>query len=527
MDHVSSAICVLGEEAETVISDSLADKGVKHQMSERHESKVKTEEEDDMSCGDLGDGLCRKPGGIYEQTPGAVAETITSRHGSDVDDSVFSTSVTEDEKNAITSSHWTKYSNLHNSFHKLTTSDGTSTSRRSSSNGSQVEISNEELKVKLQEVVEEAEFLRCELEVTQQQLDGKYEALKILQSMAVFDKATAHTKTLLQKTGERNKILEKEVNILQWENDWKLDKFKNLEQIWIGRYDRICIENAELSKTLAAKDSEIRNLKSENTILNQQCSELLAMLDAKDQQTFQSTLPVNKKGFTEVTTLELGVLGACHCNGTGGEPCACARMAAATRKQLLQQKQEFDLQRKREEEAYIVADAFRIAFEHQLKRTNDQTLRISEVEKLHRKASKKGLVWNQIKDPIQGTKVIHSTLGQKLKGLFSSSTDHKNLEVLDDTREVLRLLIDLLNDKEEALAHQRKVSYMLARRVEDLERKSLRKDTAATEIFKVDHCQKRLHDLKNNSFLSTDRNPSEHKTVLRTNSSPAGYFMGN
>ncbi|XP_060692288.1 coiled-coil domain-containing protein 125 isoform X2 [Hemiscyllium ocellatum] len=432
-------------------------------MSERHESKVKTEEEDDMSCGDLGDGLCRKPGGIYEQT-----------------------------------------------------------------SGSQVEISNEELKVKLQEVVEEAEFLRCELEVTQQQLEGKYEALKILQSMAVFDKATAHTKTLLQKTGERNKILEKEVNILQWENDWKLDKFKNLEQIWIGRYDRICIENAELSKTLAAKDSEIRNLKSENTILNQQCSELLAMLDAKDQQIFQNTLPVNKKGFTEVTTLELGVLGACHCNGTGGEPCACARMAAATRKQLLQQKQEFDLQRKREEEAYIVADAFRIAFEHQLKRTNDQTLRISEVEKLHRKAPKKGLVWNQIKeDPIQGTKVIHSTLGQKLKGLFSSSTDQKNLEVLDDTQEVLRILIDLLNDKEEALAHQRKVSYMLARRVEDLERKSLRKDTAATEIFKVDNCQKRLNDLKNKSFLSTDRNPSEHKTVLRTNSSPAGYFMGN
>ncbi|XP_048451138.1 coiled-coil domain-containing protein 125 isoform X2 [Rhincodon typus] len=467
-------------------------------MSERHESQVKAEEEDDMSCGDLGDGLCRKPGGIYEQAPSSTAETRRSRRGSDVDDSVFSRSITEDEKNAITFSHWTKYSNLYNSFHKLKTSDGTSMSRRSSSNGSQAEISNEELKVKLQEVTKEAEFLRCELEVTQQQLEGKYEALKILQSM--------------------------QVNILQWENDFKQDKFKNLEQLWIGRYDRMCIENGELSKTLEARDSEIRDLKSENTILNQQCSELLAMLDAKDQQTFQRTLPVNKKDFTEVTTLELGVLGACHCIGTGGEPCSCARMAAATRKQLLQQKQEFDLQRKREEEAYIMADAFRIAFEHQLKRTNDQTLRINEVEKLHRKGPKKGLVWNRMKeDPIWRTKVIHTPLGQKLKGLFSSSPDQKNLEALEDTQEVLKILIDLLNDKEEALAHQRKVSYMLARRVEELEQNYLRKDTPATEISKVDHCQKGWHD----SFLSTDRNQSEHRTVLRTHSSPAGYFVGS
>ncbi|XP_048383218.1 coiled-coil domain-containing protein 125 isoform X3 [Stegostoma tigrinum] len=477
---------------------SLEANGVKRLMSERHESQMKAEEEDDMSCGDLGDGLCRKPGGIYEQAPNSTAETRSSRHGSDADDSVFSRSVTEDEKNAVTFSHWTKYSNLYNSFHKLTTFDRTSRSRRSSSNGSQAEISNEELKVKLEEVMKEAEFLRCELEITQQQLQGKYEALKILQSM--------------------------EVNILQWENDLKQDKFKNLEQLWIGRYDRMCIENGQLSKALEARDREIRDLQSENTILNQQCSELLAMLDAKDQQTFERTLPVNKKDFTEITTLELGVLGACHCTGTGGGPCTCARIAAATRKQLLQQKQEFDLQRKREEEAYVMADAFRIAFEHQLKRTNDQTLRISEMEKLHRKGSKKGLVWNRMKeDPVRRTKVIHTPLGQKLKGLFNSSADQKNLEVLEDMQEVLKILIDLLNDKEEALAHQRKVSYMLARRVEELEQNYLRKDTPATEISKDDHCQKRWHD----SFVSTDRNRSEHRTVLRTNSSPAGYFMGS
>ncbi|XP_078420498.1 coiled-coil domain-containing protein 125 isoform X3 [Cetorhinus maximus] len=460
-------------------------------MSERHGTQMKVQE-DDMSSGDLGDGLCRKPGGIYEQKRGSIAETTRSRQGSDADDCIASRSVKEDEKNGITFSHWTKYGNLYNSFHKRTTSDGTSTSRWSNSSGSQVEMSNEELKLRLQKVVEEAEFLRCELEVTQQQLEGKYEALKILQSMAVLDKATTHTKTLLQKTGERNKILEKEVNLLQWENDLKQDKFKNLEQFWIGRYDRMCIENAELAKTLEARDAEIRDLKSENAVLNQQCSELLAMLDAKDQHTFQRTLPVNKKDFTEVTTLE------------------------------------FDLQRKREEEAYIMVDAFRIAFEHQLKRTNDQTLRITEVEKLHRKDPKKGLVWKRTKeDPINKTKVIHTTLGQKLMGLFNSSTDCKKLEVLEDPQEVLKILIDLLNDKEEALAHQRKVSYMLARSVEEQERNHLRKDTPTIETSEIEHCQKRWHELKNISCPSIDQNRSEHRTLLRTNSSPAGYFVGS
>ncbi|XP_067838871.1 coiled-coil domain-containing protein 125 isoform X2 [Heptranchias perlo] len=491
-------------------------------MSERHAAqKEKVQEEDDMLSGDLGDGLCRKPGGIYEQKRGSIAETTRSRQGSDVSDHVSRRSVKEDEKNGITCFRWTKYGSIYDSFRKLNTPDGIGLSRQLSSTGSEVEMSNEELKLKLQEVAEEAEFLRRELEVTQQQLEGKYEALKILQSLAVLDKATPHTKTLLQKTEERNKILEKEVNVLQWENDFKQDKFKNLEQSWIGRYDRMCIENAELATTLEARDAEIRDLKSENAVLNQQCSELLAMLDVKDQHTFQRTLPTNKNDFTEVTTLELGVLGACHCNGTGTEPCSCARMAAATRKQLLQLKQEFDLQKKREEEAYVMADAFRIAFEQQLKRTNDQTLRITEVETLQRKDLKKGLVWKRPKeDPIYKTKVIHTTLGQRLKGLLNSSADCKKQDVLEDPQEVLRILVDLLNDKEEALAHQRKVSYMLARSVEEQEQNNSRKDTPTIDSSAVHHCQKRWHEFKTISCPSVDQNQSEHRIILRTYSSP-------
>ncbi|CAO2592784.1 Coiled-coil domain-containing protein 125 [Lemmus lemmus] len=64
------------------------------------------------------------------------------------------------------------------------------------------------------------------------------------------------------------------------------------------------------------------------------------------------------------------------------------------------------------------------------------------------------------------------TLGQRLLGMLPSENSSKRTEDQDSPQEVLKMLTDLLNDKEEALAHQRKVSYMLARALED-------KDTAA------------------------------------------------
>ncbi|XP_062924638.1 coiled-coil domain-containing protein 125 [Mobula hypostoma] len=488
-------------------------------MSDRHSvPKGKGPEEDDMLSGDLGDGFYRKPGGIYDRQHSSAAETARSRQGSDCNGDAFSRSVNKDE---YPCQRWSKTGSISGSFHQLSNSDVTSISRQSSTIGVDVEMTNEELKLRLQEVMQEAEFLRSELEVTQQQLEGKYKALKILQSMAMFDKATVHTKTLLQKTGERNKILEKEVNILQWENDFKQDKFKHLEQFWIERLERMCIENTELAKKLEERDAEIRGLKSENALLTQQCSELLSMVNVPDQHAFEKTLPRNINGFTEITALELGVLGACHCKGIGAEPCGCARMAAVTRKQLLALQQEIDLQRKREEEAHLMADAFRSAFEHQLKRTNDQTLRLTEVRKLHRKYLKKGLVWTQSKqDPVDKTEV---NLGQRLKGLFNSSADYKKLELLDDPQEVLRVLIELLNDKEEALAHQRKVSYMMARIIEE-QGQNNSKNTPTIDSSNVLQCQKRSQEFKNISCPSVDQSLRENRTVLRTYSFPPSYF---
>lgn len=59
------------------------------------------------------------------------------------------------------------------------------------------------------------------------------------------------------------------------------------------------------------------------------------------------------------------------------------------------------------------------------------------------------------------------TLGQKLLGMLPLENSSKSTDDQHDPQEVFKTLTDLLNDKEEALAHQRKVSYMLARALED------------------------------------------------------------
>nr|XP_028604838.1 coiled-coil domain-containing protein 125 isoform X2 [Podarcis muralis] len=366
-------------------------------------------EDDDMTCGDLGNGLIRRQSDMYEP------ESFN--------------------------------------IHPETNS----------------EASNEELIQHLQEAEEEIEVLRVELEASQRQLEGKEQALKILQSMAVLDKATCHTKAVFKKTEQQKRALEKEINVLQWEIKINQEKFKNTEESWAEKYDRIYCENAALKETLKLKTDEVKTLKSENEFLEQQHLEILAVLDAKQRKIVQENMSLSKSGFTEITGLELAVLGACTCSGPEGEPCSCAKMSAATRKQLLQLKQEFELLKKSKEEAYIMADAFRIAFEQQLMRRRDQALGLAQMNKICRK-DKKRFNWKNIKDDgaftFQGNR---KSLGRKLMGMLASGADSKKIEELDNPQEIIRMLIDSLNDKEEALAHQRKVSYMLARALEEKE----------------------------------------------------------
>ncbi|OCT98622.1 coiled-coil domain-containing protein 125 [Xenopus laevis] len=421
------------------------------------------EEEDFMAGGDLGEGFGRKPGGLYDGSVNHMAETFKIRRASDNQGHYQLVKKSEDSGTASCSV-------LRNSVSEAKTTHkfgqiGYSRCRQNSIDASS-EVSNEELKQRLQELTEEVDFLRIELEASQRQLNGKDEALKLLQSMAMLDKATSHTKEMLQKAEQERRTLEKEISVLEWEIQFDQVRLKNLEETWKEKYERVLCENATIKETLEFRTNEMKSLKSENTILNQQCQELLAMLDVNQQKVFQDNMSLNKSSLADVTAVELAVLGACTCSDGG--PCSCAKISAATRKQLLQLSHELEAEKKSKEEAYIMADGFRIAFEQQLKRRNDVGLQLDDMEKLCKKGNKILPNWKLLKE--NGhlfSRESYKGLGQKLKSMLISPADCKNVESLDEPQEILKKLIDLLNDKEEALAHQRKVSYMLARTMEE------------------------------------------------------------
>ncbi|KAM6991683.1 coiled-coil domain-containing protein 125 isoform 3-T3 [Passerculus sandwichensis] len=380
-------------------------------------------EEDDMTRGDLGNGLGRRPGGVYEGENLQNSYSVTSRKGSGKTcNSLLSAKVAEESDAAAIPAP------KRNSFYEGSLKKPASSSTRQNSCESNTEVSNEELKQQLREALEELEILKVELEASQRQLEGKDEALRILQSMAVFDKATSHTKAMLQKTEEEKRTLEKEINILQWEIEFDQDRFKNIEDTWVEKYDRIYCENAALKEALKLRTEEIKTLKAENAILNQQCLEFLAMLDVKQQKVFQENM-LNKSDITDFTGLEMESL------------------------------------KKSKDEAYITADAFRMAFEQQLVQRQEQALRLAEVISV--KKESRFASWRRLRGAehvkLEGSK---TKLGRKLSSLLSSEGDCRRVEELDSAHEILRMLIDLVNDKEEALAHQRKVSYMLARAAE-------------------------------------------------------------
>nr|XP_017211630.1 coiled-coil domain-containing protein 125 isoform X1 [Danio rerio] len=407
--------------------------------------------EDDMTEGGLGDGM----GARSRRNHGHLPQMKT--RGRFLDFLSHSRPIKEGGERSNGPFSWTSCRAMYSVFREELEAERVARWEKRQSESS-TEDTSEELQRRLQEVTEEVELLRTELEVTHRHLEGKHEALRILQGQAILDKATCHTKMLLQKSEERTKALEKEVNALQWEITFNQVQFKNVENSWSLKYERVLAENEALKKGLEEKMKEHQKQRTENASLSQKCLELLSMLSAKERRDFQRTQPSCSLR-TDGSALELAVYGACQCNSNGGEPCSCARSAAASRKQVLQLKQELEQQQKRKDEAYVMMDAFRIAFEQQLRRVGENVLRQAETDRhqTHNQRHEKGKQWSL-------------TVGERLKKILPTTSDGR---IPSDSSETLHMLLDLLNDKEEALAHQRKVSYMLARNTENLEKRLL------------------------------------------------------
>ncbi|NWH74506.1 CC125 protein, partial [Piaya cayana] len=262
----------------------------------------KMEEEDDMMSGDLGNGLGRRPGAVYEGEELQNCYSFSSRKGSEKVCSSLLSAKRVEESDATTLP-----GSKRNSFYSGSLRRPFTSSTRQNSCDSNTEMSNEELKQQLQEAREEVEVLKVELEASQRQLEGKDEALRILQSMAVFNKATSHTKALLEKSEEEKRTLEKEINILRWEIEFDQDRFKNIEDMWTEKYNRVYCENAALKEALKLRTEEVKTLKAENAILNQQSLEVLAMLDVKKRKVVQENMSLNKSDITDFTGLEVSM----------------------------------------------------------------------------------------------------------------------------------------------------------------------------------------------------------------------------
>ncbi|CAN9512680.1 unnamed protein product [Ophioblennius macclurei] len=401
--------------------------------------------DDDMADGDLGDGM--RTGAV----PGSLLKK-TLRMATPLESLLLRSEPRLSSQHAESLSGWTptlKITEAQNTARWKLPHLGCETA------GSLTDWSKDKLREKLREAVEVIDALCCELEVTHRYLEGKYEALKILQGKAILDKATSHTKSLLQKSEEKAKALEKEINSLQWELSFQQLQTKKSEQSWEHKYSRTVSENKALTEQLAETQNQVQQLGVENFALRRQYLELFSMLNVREQRIYQGTKPQYSPE-RDASMLELSVLGACRCFSVT-EVCACSRTAAASRKQLVQLQQELSAQRSRMEEAVMVADAFRIAFEQQLRKRSEHFLLLAEANVL------KPHHWKP--EGVSRSPLI--SVGQKLRDLLPSSLDVKMPEELLET---LYRLLDLLNDKEEALAHQRKVSIMLAHSAEELEK---------------------------------------------------------
>ncbi|KAH0516560.1 Coiled-coil domain-containing protein 125 [Microtus ochrogaster] len=279
-------------------------------------------EEDDMTEGDLGYGLGGRPGGIYE-----VSCSIASKKRSDGRNLSPPPFPRKGDERSETIFQYSGTEGLRDTRAQGRRASGYT---RQSSSDSNSELSNEQLRQRLHETLEEVEILKTELEASQRQLEGKEEALKILQSMAVLDKATSHTQTVLQKTIEQKRSLEKEINALQWEMEFDQDRFKNIEESWIQKYDRLSCDNTVLRENLKVKTEEIKALKSENAVLNQRYLETLAMLDIKQQKVALENMAQEDSAFTEVSGLEVRVHpGKLH-GRDGCFPIPCSLLRTAT-----------------------------------------------------------------------------------------------------------------------------------------------------------------------------------------------------
>ncbi|XP_076363988.1 coiled-coil domain-containing protein 125-like isoform X2 [Tachypleus tridentatus] len=297
------------------------------------------------------------------------------------------------------------------------------------------------LREELNEMYERNDQLKGELDIYEKLLYGKYKASEVLlQQLSLAE----NEKDEVVKMGrEISSGLQQEVNSLQFELQCTEGQLTDIQQQWLDRYNSVYRENDELRSTVKDQATKLKKITLENQGLKRECDEMLAMLDVRERNYYKRSLSISSDdSLSEASSFQLGVLGACVCRGSKQEPCSCAKAACLKQHTITELLLEVERLQGRLEEAQHVVDVYREAFEEQLKKNQSLTIKLNvlqaESEEQYKGSLKNGILKQKPKE------------GRK-------------------KQEVVKDLVEMLCDRNEALIHQRLVTKLLAKQLAQYE----------------------------------------------------------
>ncbi|XP_022250929.1 coiled-coil domain-containing protein 125-like isoform X2 [Limulus polyphemus] len=231
----------------------------------------------------------------------------------------------------------------------------------------------------LNEMYERNDQLKGELDIYEKLLYGKYKASEVL--LQQLNIAENEKDEVVKMGREVSSELQQEVNSLQFELQCTEGQLSDIQQQWLDRYNSVCRENDELKATVRDQAMKLKKITLENQGLKRECDEMLAMLDVRERNYYKRSLSISSDdSFSEASSFQLGVLGACVCRGSKQEPCGCAKAACLKQHTIAELLLEVEGLQSRLEEAQQVIDVYREAFEEQLKKNQSMTRKLNELK---------------------------------------------------------------------------------------------------------------------------------------------------
>ncbi|XP_069140179.1 coiled-coil domain-containing protein 125-like isoform X2 [Argopecten irradians] len=335
-------------------------------------------------------------------------------------------------------------------------------------------LSRDAIEKKLIEAEQEVEELKIDLEIYHKRLEAKYQAIAILKTQV------SEVEEQDQKSKKYSHSLEQEVNKLHFELDKQGSSLEDSQQMWAVRFDSVCRDNVALTVELEQKTAELKAARSQNLSLCRERDELIALLDVQERGKYSKSKSSSSddQEYSQYTSAELAVLGACKCRGNEPEPCGCAMAAAHLRREIIKSNEKNEMYLRRRDEAYMTADAYHMAFEEQLSKSKALMLHISDIATSASGPSRVTKAKTIVKRFIQMLNDEDYTASLKRDHGREQDPDSNGtcntlpagVPPITD-RDLVLALTEILHDRTEALANKKIAIQVLGDRIKYLEEK--------------------------------------------------------